>query len=102
MVRARPVLSGERVLEMSRLIRHVPIAAGIRSFGVNVVLGTHPEHPLASPLAKRYVRYGASPRGAQAMILAAKIRALLDQRYHVAREDLPGEPSSRSPREGPR
>jgi MoxR-like ATPase len=86
--RARPVLSGERILEMSRLVRHVPIAAEVRSFGVNVVLGTHPENRLVSPLAKRYVRYGASPRGAQAMILAAKIRALLDQRYHVARDDL--------------
>jgi len=52
------------------------------------VLATHPESTAATDMARRYVRYGSSPRGAQALILAAKIRAILDHRYHVAREDL--------------
>jgi MoxR-like ATPase len=86
--RATAVLDGERILELARLARQVPIAAEVRRYAVAVVLATHPENPQAAPLTKRFVRYGASPRGAQAMILAAKIRAVLDQRYHVACEDL--------------
>jgi MoxR-like ATPase len=85
---AQPVLSGERVLEMSRLSRQIPIADEVRRYGMALVLATHPEHTLASGPTKQYVRYGASPRGLQALILGAKIRAILDNRYHVAREDL--------------
>ena len=55
---------------------------------IALVLATHPENSRATEMARRYVRYGSSPRGAQAIILAAKIRAILDHRYHVAREDL--------------
>jgi MoxR-like ATPase len=51
-------------------------------------MATHPDHELASPMAKQFVRYGSSPRGAQAIILAAKLRAILDGRYHVARDDI--------------
>jgi MoxR-like ATPase len=86
--RAEPVLSGERILDMSQLARQIPIAAEVRRYGLTLVLATHPEHELAAPITKRYVRYGASPRGAQALILGGKIRAILDHRYAVAREDL--------------
>src|SRR5262249_54258934 len=86
--KAQPVLAGQRILEMGRLVRQVPIANEVRSYGIAVVLATHPRNALASPRTQKSVRYGASPRAAQAMILAAKIRALLDQRYHVAREDI--------------
>jgi MoxR-like ATPase len=86
--RARAVIDGARVLAMGRLARQVPIAAEVRRYAVAVVLATHPDQPQAPALTRRFVRYGASPRGAQAIILAAKIRALLDQRYHVAREDV--------------
>jgi MoxR-like ATPase len=86
--RAQPVLDGLRVLEMRRLARQVPIADEVRRYGIAVVLATHPSNELAGEMARIYVRYGSSPRGAQAMILAAKIRAILDNRYHVARDDL--------------
>jgi MoxR-like ATPase len=86
--RAEPVLRGERILEMAQLARQIPIAAEIRRYGLALVMATHPEHELAADIARRFVRYGASPRGAQAMILGAKIRAILDHRYHVAKEDL--------------
>jgi MoxR-like ATPase len=86
--RASAVLSGERVLEMSRLVREIPIADEVRRYGIALVMATHPEHELAAEATKKYVRYGASPRGAQALILGAKIKAILDNRYHVAREDL--------------
>lgn len=85
---AQPVLAGDRILEMSRLVRQIPIADEVRRLGIGIVLATHPENALAAPLAKRFVRYGSSPRGAQAIILAAKLRAILDKRYHVSREDL--------------
>ena len=86
--RAEPVLSGARILEMSQLARLIPVAAEIRRYGLTLVLATHPENALAADITRQYVRYGASPRGAQAMILGAKIRAILDHRYHVAKEDL--------------
>jgi MoxR-like ATPase len=64
------------------------VAKEIQAHAIDLVLCTHPEDKHATPLAKKYVRYGASPRGAQALILAAKIYALLDNRYHVARADI--------------
>jgi MoxR-like ATPase len=85
---ARPVFDGERIIELSRMARQIPIAAELRRYAIALVLGTHPENGHATDLTRRYVRYGASPRGAQAIILAAKIRAILDHRYHVAREDI--------------
>ncbi len=86
--RAQPVFDGERILELARLARQIPIADEIRRYGISIVLATHPENALATEQSRRFVRYGSSPRGAQAMILAAKIRAILDHRYHVSREDL--------------
>jgi MoxR-like ATPase len=86
--RAEPVFDGQRIVDLARLARQIPIADDLRRYGVSLILATHPENPLASDKTKRFVRYGSSPRGAQAMILAAKIRAILDHRYHVSREDL--------------
>ena len=86
--KAEAVLSGERILQMSQLSRMIPIANDVRRYGIALVVATHPDHELASAAAKKYVRYGASPRGLQALILGAKIRAILDNRYHVARDDL--------------
>ncbi len=68
--------------------RQVPIAREVQERAVEIVLATHPDNPVASPKAKRFVRYGASPRGAQGLILAGKIFALLDGRYHVSKSDL--------------
>jgi MoxR-like ATPase len=84
----QPVLAGERILEMSRLARQIPIADEVRRYGIAVVLATHPENAAAGSQAAKFVRFGASPRGAQSLILGAKIRAILDKRYHVSRDDL--------------
>ncbi|HEX7379918.1 MAG TPA: MoxR family ATPase [Pirellulales bacterium] len=86
--RAEPVLDGARILEMQALARRIPIADEVRRWGIATVLATHPDNEQAAPLTRSFVRYGSSPRGAQAMILAAKIRAIMDHRYHVARDDL--------------
>jgi MoxR-like ATPase len=85
---AGAVLSGGRILEMSHLARQIPIATDVRRYGIALVLSTHVGHELVAEPTKRFVRFGSSPRGLQAMILGAKIRAILDERYHVAREDL--------------
>jgi MoxR-like ATPase len=86
--RARPVLDGERIRAMIQLARQVPLSAEVRAYAIAVLLATHPEQPRAPEITRRYVRYGASPRGLQAMVLAAKIRAILDRRYHVGRDDI--------------
>jgi MoxR-like ATPase len=86
--KAEAVLSGERILAMSQLSRMIPISNDVRRYGIALIVATHPDHELASAAAKKYVRYGSSPRGLQALVLGAKIRAILDNRYHVAREDL--------------
>jgi MoxR-like ATPase len=83
-----PVLTGERILEMSQLARQIPVASEIRRYGLALVLATHPEHEFATDVTRRFVRYGSSPRGGQALILGAKIRAILDHRYHVSKDDL--------------
>ena len=85
---ADAVLSGDRILEMSALSRQIPIASDVRRYGIALVVATHPDQELATAATKKYVRFGASPRGLQSLILGAKIRAILDERYHVAREDL--------------
>lgn len=85
---AQPIFDGQRIVELSQLARQIPIADDLRRYGVALILATHPENPLASDKTRRFVRYGSSPRGAQALILAAKIRAILDHRYHVSREDM--------------
>jgi MoxR-like ATPase len=86
--RAEPVFDGERILALSALVRQIPVAAEVRRYAIAVVMATHPEHELAAPKAQQFVRYGSSPRGAQAIILAAKLKAILDGRYHVARDDI--------------
>ena len=75
-------------LAMRRVVREVPLAREVQAHAIQIVMATHPENKEATPLAKRFVRFGASPRGAQALILAAKIYALLDDRYHVAKADI--------------
>jgi MoxR-like ATPase len=81
------VLDRTRILELRALVRAVPIAHAVREHAVRLVLATHPENT-PSERIRRYVRFGASPRGAQALVLAAKVRALRTGRAHVAREDL--------------
>lgn len=85
---ARSLFYPERILEMSRLARRIPISNDIRRYAIHVVMATHPEHEFATPMTRQFVRFGSSPRGAQAIILAAKIHAILDNRYHVARADI--------------
>src|SRR5439155_205703 len=82
------VLGGPDVLSFRELIREVPIASHVRDFASAIVMATHPQWEQAPDVARRFVRYGASPRGAQALVLGAKVRALADGRYNVSVEDI--------------
>ncbi|HEV2109673.1 MAG TPA: MoxR family ATPase [Thermomicrobiales bacterium] len=85
---ARKSASGETIQQMGILARQVPIASHVANYVVRLVLSTHPEQESATPAVRRFVRYGASPRGAQAIVLAGKIRALLEGRLNVGFEDV--------------
>ena len=82
------VLSRDDIMMMRRVVREVPIAPHIQEYAVRLTLGTHPDNEFATESIRKFVRYGASPRGAQALTLAAKVRALLQNRFHVAFEDV--------------
>ncbi|MCD6118655.1 MoxR family ATPase [bacterium] len=83
-----PVIDRARIIEMQNLVRRVPIAEHVSRFAVRTVLSCHPENDLATPLVRKYVRYGPSPRGVQALILGGKIRALIAGRYNVSADDI--------------
>jgi MoxR-like ATPase len=78
----------QRILEMGQLAREITVADEITRYAAELCMSTHPNHPKASPFARKYVRFGASPRGAQALLLGAKINAILDGRFNVAKEDI--------------
>jgi MoxR-like ATPase len=82
------VVDGPQLLEMRHVARSVPIARPVQAYAIRLALGTHPASPYASPLVKRYVRYGASPRAAQAIVLAAKIQALNRGQAFVSIHDV--------------
>jgi MoxR-like ATPase len=84
----RRIINGAMLVQMQSLAREVPIASHVLHFAARLVAATHPNSRESAPLAKQYVRYGASPRGMQTLILAGKIIAMLDGRYNVAFADL--------------
>lgn len=83
-----PVLSGEELLEMRRIVKEVPIADAVAEYALSLVAGTHPETGEGTLTARKYLSCGASPRAAQAIFTTAKARALLEGRYNVAFEDV--------------
>jgi len=87
-VRPAKVMDGEEIRRWQSLVREVILAPHLQDYLVRLVLATHPDGPLAVPVANQYIRWGASPRAAQALALAAKVRALLDGRYNVSFEDV--------------
>ena len=82
------VTSGDEILSVRAVAREIPVAKPVVQFAMRLVLATHPDSQYASATAKKYIRFGSSPRGAQAVMTAAKIRAVLEGRYNVAFEDI--------------
>jgi MoxR-like ATPase len=85
---AKPVLSAAELLELQAFVRTVPAAAHVKDYAVRLLLATHPDQSQLVPSVTQYVRTGASPRGAQALLLAAKIFALLANRYAASVDDV--------------
>ena len=82
------VLDGAEILEMRQVARAVPISRPVQAYAIRLTLGTHPKSPYASSMVNRFARYGASPRAAQAMVLAAKIQALNQGHAYVSVDDV--------------
>ncbi len=85
---AAPVVNGEMILEMRKLAKGVPVMDKVLHYAGNLVTYTHPELEKTSQTAQKYLKYGASPRAAQALITAAKVRALINGNYNVSYEDI--------------
>ncbi|MEO7109299.1 MAG: MoxR family ATPase [Polyangiaceae bacterium] len=88
MAPGQAVLHRDDILSMQKLVRQVPVARHVQDYAIRLVQATHPDGPDAPDLVKRFGRYGASPRGAQALLLAAKIRALFEGRFAAAIDDI--------------
>ena len=85
---AEAVITGEDILEMRSLASQVPICDDVLLYAVNLVSNTHPASENCAPSAKKYLKYGASPRAAQGIVTCAKVRALMQGRYNVSYEDI--------------
>ncbi len=87
-VEPQKVMDGGEILKWQQLVREVILAKHVQDYIVRLTLATHPEGEFALPITNQYLRWGASPRAAQALALAAKVRALLEGRYNVSFEDV--------------
>lgn len=84
----RVVMDGRTLQELQAVIRDVPVAEPVLDYAARLVMATHPDAEEGAAVARRYVRYGASPRAMQALVLAGKVNAILSDRYNVSFEDL--------------
>jgi MoxR-like ATPase len=84
----KPVLTGAQIIAGQALVRQVVIAPHVQDYAIRLVLATHPNGAFATPMVNKYVRWGSSPRGAQALALAGKIFAVLAGRYNVSFDDV--------------
>ena len=84
----QPVIDGPRIMRHQDLVRRVVIAPHVQDYAIRLTLATHPRGQFATPMVNQVLRVGASPRAAQAITLAAKVRALLDGRFHVSFKDV--------------
>ncbi|MFN0017785.1 MAG: AAA family ATPase [Pirellulaceae bacterium] len=87
-VKPEKVMDGSEIRKWQKLIREVILATHVQDYIVRLTLATHPNGPYALPITNQYLRWGSSPRGAQTLALAAKVRALLEGRYNVSFEDV--------------
>jgi MoxR-like ATPase len=86
--RAETVADAEKILWAQKLVRHLVVAEHVQDYAIRLVLATHLEGEFTTEMVNRFVRFGSSPRGVQALVLAGKVRAMLDERYHVSFEDI--------------
>lgn len=82
------ILKPDELLRMRTIVRDVHVAPEVLTYAMRFILGSHPKSKHGTPGAQQYIRYGASPRGAQALILGGRVNALMDGRFHVAIKDI--------------
>jgi MoxR-like ATPase len=82
------VIDGPTLIVMQDLVRQVPVASHVKDYAVRLILATHPKSETAVAVTNQYLRFGSSPRGAQTLLLAAKVRALTQGRFNVSFDDL--------------
>jgi MoxR-like ATPase len=82
------VVSKEELLQLMDLVRQVPVASHVKDYAVRLVLASHPKTDTAAPVSNQYLRFGSSPRGAQTLLIAGKVRALTDGRFNVSMDDV--------------
>jgi MoxR-like ATPase len=87
-IKPEKVMDGAEIKQWQKLIRDVILASHVQDYIVRLILATHPQGQFALPITNQYLRWGSSPRGAQTLALAAKVRALLEGRYNVSFEDV--------------
>ena len=82
------IMDGDAILKWQRLAKKTFVAPQVQDYAIRLILATHPQGPFAVGVTNRFLRFGASPRGAQAIVLAAKVRAMLEGRFNVSFDDL--------------
>ncbi len=87
-VKVAKVVDGAGLLELQSLVREVPVGSHVKDYAVRLVMATHPKTETGLPMASQYLRFGSSPRGAQALLLGAKVRALTEGRFNASFEDV--------------
>ena len=87
-VRVTPVMNRDAILDVRSVCRDVMVAPHVQEFAIHLVMATQPEQKEAHELARKYIRYGSSPRGAQALVECGRVRALMDGRYHLSIDDV--------------
>jgi MoxR-like ATPase len=87
-VHVNSVLDAESILSVRSVCREVLVAPHVQNFAIELVMATQPDHAEAPPLAKKYIRYGSSPRGAQALVECGRVKALMSGRYNLSIDDV--------------
>lgn len=82
------IVDAAKIIRMGQMARQTPVASHVADYVARLIVATHPDHPSATPMVKQFVRYGSSPRGAQAIILGSKVASIMSGRYNVAFEDV--------------
>ncbi len=87
-VDVKRVVDGTSLIELQQLVQQVPVASHVKDYAVRLVLATHPNSETALDITNQFLRFGSSPRGAQTLLLGAKVRALTEGRFNVSFDDI--------------
>ena len=87
-VEVSKVVDGATLIELQKLVQQVPVASHVKDYAVRLILATHPNAETAHEITNQFLKFGSSPRGAQALLLGAKVRALTEGRFNVSFDDV--------------